>query len=64
MAFKGIDFKSGSFDMVVMYGNNFGLFSSGVWAKQLLKRLFVMTSLGRGSSVLVSILTERTTPTT
>jgi SAM-dependent methyltransferase len=44
LAFEDIDFKPGSFDSVVMFGNNFGLFGSKSRAKHLLKRLFKMTS--------------------
>ena len=44
LAFEDIDFEPGSFDSVVMYGNNFGLFGSRRRAKQLLGRLLVMTS--------------------
>jgi SAM-dependent methyltransferase len=46
LAFEDINFPEGSFDSVVMYGNNFGLFGSWQKAKRLLKRLFVMTSKG------------------
>ena len=44
LAFEDIDFAPGSFDTVVMYGNNFGLFGSEAKAKRLLKKLHVMTS--------------------
>jgi SAM-dependent methyltransferase len=44
LAFEDIDFKRDAFDSVVMFGNNFGLFGSMRKAKQLLKRLFAMTS--------------------
>jgi len=43
-AFEDIDFGPESFDTVVMYGNNFGLFGSKGRARKLLRRLFVMTS--------------------
>jgi len=42
--FHKIDFPRESFDSIVMFGNNFGLFSSWDTAKRLLKKLFVMTS--------------------
>ena len=44
LAFEDIDFEPRSFDSVVMYGNNFGLFGSRARAKRLLKRLHKMTS--------------------
>ncbi|MDG6982970.1 MAG: class I SAM-dependent methyltransferase [Nitrososphaerota archaeon] len=44
LAFEDIDFAPGSFDTVVMYGNNFGLFGNRSKAKRLLKKLHVMTS--------------------
>ena len=44
LAFEDIDFAPGSFDTVVMYGNNFGLFGSVASARRLLKKLYVMTS--------------------
>lgn len=44
LAFEDIDFKPGSFDSVVMFGNNFGLFGSKSKAKRLLRRLYTMTS--------------------
>ena len=37
-------FKSGSFDTILMLGNNFGLFGSAKGAKLLLKKLFRITS--------------------
>ena len=43
---KDVDFERGSFDTVVMYGNNFGLFASWGCAKRLLNRLHRMTSPG------------------
>ncbi len=45
LAFEKINFKPSSFDSIVMFGNNFGLFGSKRRAKQLLKKLFVMSSL-------------------
>lgn len=44
LAFEDIDFPPGSFDSVVMYGNNFGLFGSRARARSLLKRLHRMTT--------------------
>ena len=44
LAFEDIDFKPGSFDSVILFGNNFGLFASESRAKRLLRRLFKMTS--------------------
>jgi len=44
LAFEDVDFKPGSFDSVVLFGNNFGLFGSRARAKLLLKKLFTMTS--------------------
>lgn len=44
LAFEDIDFKPGSFDTVVMYGNNFGLFGSREKAKRLLRKLHKMTT--------------------
>ncbi|MDG6910628.1 MAG: class I SAM-dependent methyltransferase, partial [Nitrososphaerota archaeon] len=46
MAFEEVDFAPGSFDTVVMYGNNFGLFGSRARARRLLRKLHVMTSVG------------------
>jgi SAM-dependent methyltransferase len=46
LAFEEIDFEPGSFDSVVMFGNNFGLFGSLSRAKRLLRRLFTMTTPG------------------
>jgi len=37
-------FKSGSFDTILMLGNNFGLFGSAKGAKLILKKLFRITS--------------------
>jgi SAM-dependent methyltransferase len=42
--FAKIDDRLGTFDTVVMYGNNFGLFGSPARAKRLLRRLHRMTS--------------------
>ena len=44
LAFEDVDFAPESFDTVVMYGNNFGLFGNRSKAKRLLRRLHVMTS--------------------
>lgn len=44
-AIGGVDkFKPDSFDTVIMFGNNFGLFGSFKKAKQLLKKLYKITS--------------------
>lgn len=43
--FHKIDFRSCSFDAVIMFGNNFGLFFKPVDRRVLLKKLFVMTSV-------------------
>lgn len=42
--FEKINFRSNSFDTVVMFGNNFGLFGNMKGAKRLLKKLYRMTS--------------------
>jgi SAM-dependent methyltransferase len=42
--FHKINFKPNSFDSIIMFGNNFGLFSNQNLAKKLLSRLFQMTS--------------------
>ncbi len=42
--FRDIDAKHGTFDTVVMWGNNWGLFGSERRAKLLLRRLHKMTS--------------------
>ncbi|MDG6989437.1 MAG: class I SAM-dependent methyltransferase [Nitrososphaerota archaeon] len=44
LAFGDIGFPPRSFDSVVMYGNNFGLFGSRARARRLLKRLHRMTT--------------------
>ena len=44
LAFEDISPSLGTFDTVVMFGNNFGLFGSPTRAKRLLKRLHTMTS--------------------
>jgi SAM-dependent methyltransferase len=44
VALQDIRFPPNSFDTVVMFGNNFGLFGSRSRAKQLLRRLHRMTS--------------------
>lgn len=46
MDFENIDFEHGSFDSIVMFGNNFGLFGSKSKARRILKKLFTMTSPG------------------
>jgi SAM-dependent methyltransferase len=46
MPFAAISPSLGTFDTVVMYGNNFGLFGSFARARQLLRRLYRMTSTG------------------
>ena len=46
LSFQDIDFRAGSFDSVLMFGNNFGLFGSKARAKKLLRRLYTMTSKG------------------
>lgn len=43
IAFEKIDFAPNSFDCVIAFGNNFGLFASKVRAKMLLRKLFKMT---------------------
>jgi cyclopropane fatty-acyl-phospholipid synthase-like methyltransferase len=44
VAFQDINFPANSFDTVVMFGNNFGLFGSRSRARRLLRRLNRMTS--------------------
>lgn len=44
MPFERVGPSLGSFDTVVMFGNNFGLLGSRARAKRLLKRLYAMTS--------------------
>jgi SAM-dependent methyltransferase len=44
LPFEKIDFETASFDTVIMFGNNFGLFGSRSGARHLLKRLHRMTS--------------------
>ena len=44
LRFSQIGPKLGTFDTVIMLGNNFGLFASATRAKRLLKRLNAMTS--------------------
>lgn len=46
VAFQDIRFPADSFDTIVMFGNNFGLFGSRSRAKRLLRRLYKMTSAG------------------
>ena len=45
-AFADIDESLGTFDTVVAFGNNFGLFESAATAHRLLRRLAAMTSDG------------------
>jgi len=44
MSITQVDFKSNSFDTIIMLGNNFGLFGSQKRARWLLKKLHRMTS--------------------
>jgi hypothetical protein len=44
MSIEELNFKPGSFDTVIMLGNNFGLFGSFKKARRLLKKLHKMTS--------------------
>lgn len=44
MAVEDLNFKSNSFDTIIMLGNNFGLFSNFKKARGLLKKLHKMTS--------------------
>jgi SAM-dependent methyltransferase len=44
LAFKDVGPKLGSFDTVVMMGNNFGLFGSALGARRMLRRLDRITS--------------------
>jgi SAM-dependent methyltransferase len=44
LPFEKIRFEPNTFETVVMFGNNFGLFGSRKKAQQLLKKLFRMTS--------------------
>jgi SAM-dependent methyltransferase len=44
LALEDVDESLGSFDTVVMYGNNFGLFGSRTKARRLLPRLHALTS--------------------
>lgn len=46
MPIQKVDFAPGSFDSVVMFGNNFGLLGSRSGAKMILRRLWRMTSEG------------------
>jgi SAM-dependent methyltransferase len=50
LAFEDIDFGRASFESIVMFGNNFGLFGSMSRAKRLLRRLHRMTS---GDAVII-----------
>ena len=40
IAFQDIDFRPASFDTVIMFGNNFGLFASMKTARVLMRKLF------------------------
>jgi len=42
--FANMDFSPDSFDTVIMFGNNFGLFGSKQRTKRLLRKLYTMTS--------------------
>jgi SAM-dependent methyltransferase len=44
LAFRDVDRSLGTFDTVVAFGNNFGLFESSATARRLLRRLASMTS--------------------
>jgi SAM-dependent methyltransferase len=44
LAFEDVDDALGTFDTVVMYGSNFGLFGSRAKAKRMLRRLHRLTS--------------------
>ncbi|MDP9225280.1 MAG: class I SAM-dependent methyltransferase [Actinomycetota bacterium] len=44
LAFDAIDESLGTFNTIVLFGNNFGLFGTPTKAKQLLRRLHRMTS--------------------
>jgi SAM-dependent methyltransferase len=44
VAIEDVDESLGSFDTIVMYGNNFGLFASRAKAKRLLRRFARLTS--------------------
>ncbi len=44
LPFEKINFKPNSFDTVIMFGNNFGLFGNMERAKLLLRKLYQMTS--------------------
>jgi ubiquinone/menaquinone biosynthesis C-methylase UbiE len=44
LPFENINFKQNSFDTVIMFGNNFGLFGNIKRAKRLFRRLYRMTS--------------------
>lgn len=41
---EDVDFKQGSFDTVIMMGNNFGLFGDLKKTRRLLRRFYRMTS--------------------
>jgi len=44
MPIEDVDFKPGSFDTIIMMGNNFGLFGDLKKARRLLRRFYGMTS--------------------
>jgi SAM-dependent methyltransferase len=44
VSFKDIDFKTGTFDTVIFFGNNFGLFGNKSRARRLLRKLFAMST--------------------
>jgi SAM-dependent methyltransferase len=44
LSIDDVDSSLGSFDTIVMYGNNFGLFASAAKAKRLLRRFHRLTS--------------------
>ena len=59
LAFEDVDFAPRSFDTVVMYGNNFGLFANRRQAKRLLRKLHAMTTAA-GRIVCSSVDPHRT----
>lgn len=44
MPIEDVDFKPGSFDTIIMMGNNFGLFGNFKKARRLLRKFYRMTS--------------------
>lgn len=44
VSFQDIDFRAGTFDAVIFFGNNFGLFASKSRARRPLKKLFAMST--------------------